>query len=265
MDDITIEKYLNGELEGEDKQRFEAQLQEDTALQQTVKIYQEMRGLYNENDWKLSDSDQFATTKKHLAYLQSEKGKAMKQAVLEAETAYFSASSLGVKKLIMWAGSIAAILVIGFFVLFQSKKLGSDQLYSQYHNQWEELPSLTLRSETTQLSDIEDVFVNKEYTKALNLLQGYITAEPEKVNSQILLYLGVTQLELAKADQAILTFKQLANSDTVDAEKAQWYIALAYLKMDNKSKAKVALNLLLNDSMKFKDEEANEILEHLDN
>jgi tetratricopeptide (TPR) repeat protein len=102
-----------------------------------------------------------------------------------------------------------------------------------------------------------------EYHKAINLFNSVANNR----DRHILFYKAMSYLSVDKTDEAIQALLPLAEGSTGTIEdldwqqKAEWYIALAYLKKDQGQKAQFYLNRLKdqNQELRFKQEEAKEL------
>ncbi len=261
-----IEAYLNGEMTPEERQRFENKIHTNPDAKKELELYQEMRTILDDADWEVTDtSSQHVKVKNYEAFLKSEKGKSIATGIKSAENNYFKERPRNrVRQLIVYVGSIAAVLVIGLFVFLQlSKEVDSKSLYAKHKN-WDELPSLTLRDANTELAEAEKLFKQQQYQEALDIFKKYQTEKSETLNPQVLLYIGVTQLELNRNEEAIESFKILRNSNTLDASKADWYLALAYLKLKDTEKAKKHLDQLVKTPNGYKYTAAVQLLDVLE-
>ncbi|PKV51770.1 hypothetical protein ATE84_3868 [Aquimarina sp. MAR_2010_214] len=250
MNDLEreIQLYLYGEMTPEQKMVFEEKMNANPQLQKDVTTYQEMHTIYNDTDWNITEEHTAKNPKvvAYEAFLKSEKGKAIANSIKNTEKGYFQdKSTSGIKKWIRYGVSIAAVFAIGFFVFYQyNSDIDSKSLYAEYKN-WNDLPSLTLRDENTALATAEKLFRNQKYQEALAIFLAHQPVESKNLNPQILMYTGITQLELDQNETALKTFEILLHSNTLDASKANWYLALTYLKMDDVNKAKERLQIII--------------------
>ncbi|WP_103069759.1 tetratricopeptide repeat protein [Aquimarina sediminis] len=261
-----IEAYLRGEMRGEELRAFEKEIATDSVLAREIALYREMNVLYDDADWEITDSNiENRKVNEYETFLKSEKGRSIANSIQNVEDEYFdSKPSNQMRRFIVYVGSIAAILVIGLFVVFQlNKNFESENLYAEYKN-WSDLPSLTLRNSNTDLAEAEKLFKQEKYKEALDLFLKYQSEDKvSSVNSQVVLYIGISQLELDKNEDALQSFRALLHSDSLDATKAYWYISLAYLKMNQVDDAKEQLQELIKDPGNYKYETAKKILKKL--
>ncbi|WP_299431989.1 tetratricopeptide repeat protein [uncultured Aquimarina sp.] len=261
-----IEKYLNGEMTKEETTVFLKKIDVDPDAKRMLELYQEMDTVYDEKNWELIDRNtRYKKVEHYESFLKSDSGKTVSEAILKAEQSYFEEPHPSkIKQIFLYAGAIAAVFVAGLFLVNQfNKNVNGDQLYAEYKN-WDVLPSLTLRDGGDDLTNIEKLFRDKRYEESLALLQKYVSEKDKEVNPQLLLYIGVTQLELNQNEAAIGSFTKLLNSNTLDVPKAHWYLALCYLKLNDLEKAKSELNLLVRSNISFQKNKAKELLEKLD-
>ncbi|WP_075344246.1 tetratricopeptide repeat protein [Tenacibaculum agarivorans] len=263
-----IEKFLTKEMDEQERLEFLKELETNAELKDAIAIYSSMRSIYDDEDWELSTLDKKdprLTTS--LDFLQSEKGKQIAAVIQQEKDTYFAEipkQQKGIRKMIITFGSIAAIFIIGFFLSKNFTTASNFELYSDYKNNWEELPSLTVRGNADTLTEVETLFKQQNYAKASELLEHYLKNNTNSLDPQLLLYSGILQLELNKNEEAIETFTTLLQSNTLDAYKAHWYLALSYLKLDNTASAKQELQKIVSTNSNFKYKEAQELLEEIE-
>ncbi len=261
--DTNIERFLNNEMNKEERALFIKEMNSNEKLKEAVEIYKEMQLIYNDDDWNIENlSTKHPKIDRSLTFLRSEKGENIKNVIAEEANLYFSEkpTSSRIRKLFLMVGSIAAIFIISFFLL-KAKETNTD-LYAEYKNDWKELPSLTLRGDNNNFTSVEALFKQKKYKESLLLLEQL--KQTTSQDSQILMYEGILNLELNKKEKAIRIFKDLLKRDSLDTFKAHWYLALSYLKSNNLNSTKMELQILLNDDKNFKDIEAKELLHKLE-
>jgi len=261
-----IEAYLTGEMTSEEQQLFEKKVAANPDIRKELELYQEMHTIFDDTNWELTDmSSQHSKLKEHETFLKSQKGKSIATSIRNAEDNYFQERPKNrVRQLIVYAGSIAAIFIIGVFVFLQlHKNIDAKSLYAKHKN-WQELPSLTLRDLRTDLAEAEKLFKQQKYQEAFIIFSKYQTENDSILNPQVLLYIGVTQLELHKNEKAIESFETLLHSNTLDASKADWYLALTYLKLEEIGQAKKHLEQLVKTPNGYKNAVAIELLRALE-
>jgi tetratricopeptide (TPR) repeat protein len=86
-------------------------------------------------------------------------------------------------------------------------------------------------------------YEQKRYAEAITELTKEIANTPGQPHSEAYLYLGLAQLGAGQAKEAIEAFRQVG-SDSTYADDAQWYQALAYLKLGDIDNAKKLLQAI---------------------
>ncbi|WP_108869652.1 tetratricopeptide repeat protein [Aquimarina aquimarini] len=261
-----IEAYLNGEMTLDQRKIFEKKVADDSEVKKELELYIEMNTIYDETDWEVTSSAiQHPKVLQHETFLKSDKGKSIKKSIANAEKVYFDKEKSNRRKqyFLRYAISIAAVLILGIYI---TSKFGTtmdhNNLYMKHKN-WEELPSLTSRGNNTDLTKGEKMFKQQNYQEAVKIFKKHQLESSEDINPQIVVYVGVAYLELEQHKLAIESFEQLKESNTLDATKAYWYLALTYLKMNQESKAKENLQILAGDTTAYKHQEALELIKAL--
>ena len=232
MDDANkhqmIDDYLNERLSREDLIAFEKQLFTDHELAEEVRINKNLFALHETEAWddiKILNKDGIA----YQEYLLSDDAKKIKSAINNANNKYKRNSITPIKRYRWYGIAASLVLLIAFSYTFTSNQNTPENLYADYSN-LSDLPSLTQRSDADKLlSDAEELFLNKQYLGAVRSLELY----NEKYNSQsvnTLLYKGMCYLELKQYSKAEQIFNTLQNSDSLDKNKAYWYLALTSSK-----------------------------------
>jgi len=258
--DQMIDDYLNDRLSREDLIAFEKQLFTDHHLAEEVRINKNLFALHETEAWediKALNNDGIA----YQEFLLSDDAKKIKLAINSANNKY-KRNSITPMKRYRWYGVAASlVLLIAFSYTFTSNQNTPENLYADFSN-LSELPSLTQRSDADKLlSDAEKLFLNKQYLGAVRSLELY----REKYNSQsanTLLYKGMCHLELKQYPKAKEVFNTLQNSNSLDKNKAYWYLALTSLKQENIANTKKTLKLIITNSY-YNHQKAEQLLAKL--
>ena len=258
--DQIIDDYLNSKLSRENLIAFEKQLFTDHALAEEVKISKNLFALHGTESWcdiNVLNEDGIA----YQEYLLSDDAKKIKSAISNASKKYNRKSITPTKRYRWYSIAASLVLLIAFSYTFTSNQNTPENLYADYSN-LSELPSLTQRSDADKLlSEAEKLFLNEEYIGAVRSLELY----NEKYNSQsanTLLYKGMCYLELKQYSKAEQIFNSLQNSDTLDKNKAYWYLALTSLKQEDITSTKKTLQLIIANSY-YNHQKAKQLLAKL--
>jgi len=252
--------YLKDTLSINTRKAFELLLQENQELVDYISINKEMQAHYNEEDWSFIDLDE--ETVELEDYLNSDEAKAFKASVKKVNDSFVKEKPSNRKNYFSYLAIAASVVfLIGYFVFNNSTS--NLELYENY-NSWQELPSLINRGDVddTTLAEAENAFINKNYEKAHLFFDAYIQ-NSYTVSTTVLLYQGVVFLELNEYNNALTTFNELIESNSLDNSKGYWYKVLVYLKMDDKVNAIKQLEIITSNPENYKFVEAKELLEKL--
>ena len=78
-------------------------------------------------------------------------------------------------------------------------------------------------------------------------------------NSNLYLYLGISQMELNQFEESQKTLNSLINSNLIDSEKGYWFKGLSYLKSNRINEAKIMFQKIIDNSY-YSHLKASEIL-----
>jgi tetratricopeptide (TPR) repeat protein len=152
------------------------------------------------------------------------------------------------------------VLSFGWWCLQNNET--SATLYTQNFEPFE--LSLSERSEGDMaLNKIENLYLDGKYTEAIPVFQDALN-EAGSQNSQLLLGLGISYLQTEQAEKSIPQFLQiLMNKDFNYEDEAQWYLGLAYLKLNQIDLAKEHFNVLAADATKDHHQASKTLLSQL--
>ncbi len=166
------------------------------------------------------------------------------------------------------AASLALLIGLGFWFVKNHYFISSEQLFSQHFEPYRNIVRPIERGENENSLEFK-AFVAYEggnYYKSINLFNSVDNSE----DTYILFYKAMSYLEVNKTSEAInillpiATSKNYKESDLNFDELANWYLGLAYLKMNENNKAISQFSLIVNHPTNtFKKEEATKILNAL--
>tara|TARA_B110001454_G_scaffold185079_1_gene181106 strand:+ start:344 stop:1141 length:798 start_codon:yes stop_codon:yes gene_type:complete len=254
---LKIDDYINNRLTKEELISFEKDLFKDHELADVVKINKNLFALYETEDWE----EMNILNKEGIdyqEYLLSDDAKKIKKAIFTANNRYKTNSISPTKYFKRYGIAASLILLIALGYTIETNKDSSENLYTEFINS-SELPSLTSRSDADKLlSDAEELFINKQYTGALRSLELYDKKyETKSINA--LLYKGMCHLELNQYSEASIIFNTIKNSDSLDKNKAYWYLAATSLKQGDNDTSKKILQLIIDNSY-FNHRKAKDLL-----
>ncbi len=257
--DQLVHDYLHNKLSAEEKSSFEDRLKGDPELAEDVAIQQELLGVLGESEWsgeREFDGEEIGSLK---SYFQSDESVQQANSIKKAAESYQRKMIFRKRIRYSIAASFALLVVSAIlFILFLQPV--TDDLNTYYS--WNELPTFVDRSvEGNQLTRMETHFKAGEFNEAYVVFQS-ITGN-EKNNADVFIYGGICLLELERYQEAMEIFDQLLQTDLLDKEKAYWYKALLYLRMEEQEMAKAQLELILSEEEQFFFEEASELMTKL--
>jgi cytochrome c-type biogenesis protein CcmH/NrfG len=238
-----IDLYLNNKLEGEELKDFEQEMSSDKTLGRKVKIT-------NDLDKAMDD---YAFEEDLVAQLKVISANYPKNEMTNAEKEK-EANSKGFVAKNKWLISIGIILLtivaIIYFGKLSAKEAINEQIFAANYEPYQSLQSDRSSTAEEDYIAIIDFYENQQYQEVMPLLEDYIIKNPNQVNSQIMLgnvYLNVLPLQNQKA---IDLFQTISNTENkLFSEVAQWYLALAYLKNNEKENAVPILEKLAKKSV----------------
>ena len=261
---VQVASYLNNQMNEAEKTTFEALLKSDAELASFVETFSTLDSVYNEDTWTIKSNASIAEVKALANEFRgddvvdlSKKIRAIQQHSTQ------EISNKGTKSYFYYISSAVAIAAVcSLFYFSFTQSITATDAFEQYHD-WSTLPSFQTKSAAeNNLAKASKLFNQENYQEALTIFTAY-EKENNTYNPQIQLYIGVSQLELGNYKDAIQTFDQLQNSNTIDAHKAYWYTALTYLKQNDAEKAVKVLNILVQNSDNYNYEKAKKLLNKL--
>lgn len=219
-----IERYISGIMEPEEKQAFEAALNRDRSLTEKMLAYKKL-------------NEEFSVME------QSKAGEeALSGTLQQMNQKYFTAPKkitgkpAPVRRMV-FAVAAAASIIAAFFllkpVLFNT---GNKNLFNEYYP----AEQMTVERGAVDSGTEAAKFYNaKEYTKALQILEPFTKAHPEKTELQV--FTGRSYLETAAYAQADSVFSAVANGTSLFRDKAQFLRAMVMLKQKRNEECKAIL------------------------
>ncbi|MEH6537037.1 MAG: hypothetical protein V7719_11625 [Psychroserpens sp.] len=159
------------------------------------------------------------------------------------------------------AATVVVLLGLSSFWYFNSS-IDTEKLYVENFEPYRNVVQPIVRGETK--TDLKTkafrAYETKNYTEALQYFNQLLKEKPDET---IAFYKANVLLKLNKTEEAIIIFKNnLKTPDSLDA-KNNWYLALAYLQLNDIESAKhILANLNANSS--FKSEATKRLLQQLD-
>jgi hypothetical protein len=217
----------------EDRTAFEIELQNNTELQQELKLYQAI-----EQQMQQSTVGNESALRNTLGSYQQEYFGKAKVVNLQSKGK--------VRKMIFTAAAVAAVLAVVFLLLpTNTGKQSSADLYASNYTP-EKASEITRGDADTAFTEAAKLFDNKKYTTALSKLQAIASTD---ARAQLLL--AMSHSELKQNEVAIGMYDKVINGGSILVEKAKWYKAMHYLKNDQRAECATTLETIAKDSDYF--------------
>ena len=234
-----IEKYIQNKLSPEEKLMMDELLQNDADFERELTLQANLKVAI-----KKDDDDNFRNL---ISELES-KAK-MERPMLR-------------RTYVKWLAAASLVLLLGLsYFLTLDQKVSTNELFASYFEPYRNVVQPLERG-----SDQQDekslaflAYEKGEYEKAIMLFSELYATSKEPY---YLFYKANAMLKLERAKEAIpLLLEHLQTKDTL-TEKTNWYLALAYLKLNDKSNARITLEKVLADG-NYKSTEAQKLLKEL--
>ncbi len=257
-----IEDYLLGHLSKTEEASFEKRMSEDIRFRESVLIQKQLFDALPENNWSSAENVAEKRIQEYEALYRDKETLQLKETLKNVNRTYQKKNSKSTRSWLFYASAALIAIIISIGILMSGPQ-NVQELYVDYYDT-SDIPSLVTRGikEDTLLMNAERYFEEGKYQEALTILDAKIETTT-KNKASILLYKGISEMELNQFQKAHTTFDQLSNTDLMDAPMGTWYKALLYLKMDDPEKAKTILQEISTSSSNYKYTEAKELLEKL--
>ncbi|MEP0265963.1 hypothetical protein [Dokdonia sp.] len=257
-----IESYLLGHLSTEEVALVEKRMSEDIRFRESVLIHKQLFESLSENNWSSAKNVDPKRLQEYEALYRDKETAQLKKAIAEAQSNYKKSTSNNKRPWLYYLSAALVAILITIAVLMPQQQT-PQELYVAYYTV-SDIPSLASRGteEDTSLVDAEQYFEAGNYENALAILTPKVASVVHN-KASVLLYKGISEMELGRSQNAEATFDQLIRSDLMDASMGLWYKALLFLKIEDKEKAKMTLLQIQKSSSNYKYKEAQALLEKL--
>ncbi len=257
-----IEQYLAGELTGAALVDFESRLAQDAGLAAKVRLVQ---GL----DDTLAD-EQALKVQQLVVGLGEEFF-----APIADETKAEVAKEKPTVRLPLYrrpyaiAAGLAILVSLGLFFWWQSATppLSSQELFASYYQAYENTALVRGPASTNdQYQTALDQYDQGDFTSASTILDTILTQQPGDISARFVLahaYFNQTPPNTEAAIQALQFI--IEDGKSILLPQVQWYLALIYLKQDQGPQAQALLQQLLNSPDTQLAQQAQKLLQEMEN
>jgi tetratricopeptide (TPR) repeat protein len=162
-----------------------------------------------------------------------------------------------------YAAAFTGLVILVSIAIFSGKTISNDELIKKYYKLYE--PPTSQRSAEAGInSDYTlalEYYNTQDYERAAVLFNKIVESNPKDMQSTLLS--GVSNFENRKYPEAKKSFgRVIDNNNNLYIDQAEWYLALCYIKTDEKDKAIQQLEKIKNEEGIYKND-AKKILRKL--
>ena len=231
-----IEKYIQNRLSPEEELLVDELLQNDSIFEREFTLHANFKEVI-----KKDDDDNF------------------RNLISELESRAKIESPMPRRTYMKWLAAASIVLLLGLsYFLSMDQKATSNELFANYFEPYRNVVQpLERGSDQQDEKSLAFIAYEKgEYDKAIVLFSELYTTTKEPY---YLFYKANALLKLQRANEAVpLLLEHLQTKDTL-TEKTNWYLALAYLKLNDKTNARITLEKVISDG-NYKTVEAQKLL-----
>lgn len=243
-----IDEKLSGELMGEELEAFEKDLKDDPDLMAEFELHEEI-------DEAIQESEVIELRKKlDLVHdlTQNKKQPGLLRTILRHKLSRIAAASFVV---------LLIITSLSLYLLRPDGNMSNDNLFKIYYQPDAALIIRGTDSQNASLIQAFQLYENKEYVSALDQFAQVLESDGDNIPVQF--YSGITNIELGQYRNALQPFNFIMeHKQNLYIERAEWYAALCYLKLNDNENA-VELFRKISHSSSFNKDKAHEILKSI--
>ena len=217
MDNLTLLRYVDGEMTGPEKQHLEHQLSLDSKLREELDSLLSTRGALKLYGWKQKITGIHG------------------QMMEELGPKVISIQGRPAKKRLRMAIAVAAslILLIGAYFIFQTASPSAEKVFASNYSTYE---LITLRDNDPE-TPVEKAYRAKNYNEVLRI---HDAGEDHSPTGEFLC--GASALEVKNFPKAIKCFNEVLDASRQTGlpllkDEAEYYLSLAYIRNHNYTEA----------------------------
>jgi len=161
----------------------------------------------------------------------------------------------------------ANLILLGFLLLggwfYQNSNTQYEKIYQTYYTSYQSM--YITRSNNSISLNLSTAFLDydqENYDKSLNIFEQFITQDT--MLSMVKFYRGICQMEIEDFPGAIKSFDELIRyKNPFYLEPSHWYIALSYLRLENKKESSKHFQWLIDNHSRYYGPNAQKILQEL--
>jgi len=224
FDDITLQRYLDDDMNEQERKTFEKNIAENESLKNEVATYKTL-------------AEGIAYQRKKAAW---EKVQALEK---QAEQHQTPVKSIGKNRFWYAMAASLALLLAAYFIFFDTGP-EPEELFAEYFEPYPALAYAPTRNDTT-LANLQEkafnAYSNGYFQQAIPLFKEMLI---DGEDPELLFYLGNAYLAEKQPEEAIEAFETASTYDTDIKIQVQWFLALSYLANKDENSAKIELEKL---------------------
>ncbi len=230
-----IERYNAGDMSENEKIRFEKELEGNKKLQYEVNL-----------------------SRKTDEILKNQSVVSLRRKLQEIESRRTVNVPVRTRKLpvyIRYAAIAAILIAVGSITLFTGRNMTGDEIIDRYYKAYEP-PTVSRSGVAAANNDFTlalQYYNTRNYEKAVALFNKILKSNPRDMQTALLN--GVSNFEDKRYPDAKESFATVINdNNNLFIESAKWYLALCYVKTDEKDKAIRQLEMIKNEGGIYKND-----------
>lgn len=161
------------------------------------------------------------------------------------------------------AASVVILIAVSLYYYTSNVTADMERLYTLNYEKYPNTVYSITRGDNQDDSTEKMAFVAYETSDYAGAIALFTQLREEKQAGYIDFYLAQSYLGEGQLENAIAFFKRISAHTADFAEEARWYLALAYLKNEDKERAVQQLKAIVSEKG-YKQQEASTLLEKLD-
>ena len=243
---LLVDRYLSGEMDDSEKILFEKEVINNKVLQKELELEEDINRILS-----MDDMIDFRIKVAEVIREARAKQKRIKVITLSRRQVIFAA-----------AAAVVLIFLTVSALLLLPQRSTSEKLFAMYYDS--DKPIRVTRSGDDNLVEALRCYQQKNYGDAIELFDEILVTDPD--NAAVRFYAGISYIEISQYEKAIESFQYIINeNDHLYIEPSQWHLGLCYIKSDQMEKAKDQFNLIAGDERNYYKEDADKIIEEMQN
>jgi tetratricopeptide (TPR) repeat protein len=214
-----IERYNAGEMSEDEVKWFRKELEGNQKLREEVNLRKRTDEVLRKQD--------IISLREKLSAIEKSRQKKISIHKTKKKPAYLK-----------YAAVVAVLVAIGTLAIFSDRNLSNDEILTRFYKEY--APPTAQRTGTLSTNaDFTlalEYYNTHDYQQAASLFNKVLKNNPEDMQSALLK--GVSNFEFKKYPEAKQSFVDvISDNNNLFIETAKWYLALCYVKTDEREKA----------------------------